>query len=906
MVTRMFHVLYVPDGLIAGCLDAIRVLANPAEKHRAHITVRGPYRHGRPRVDTINRLIESSEIKIHGSGNFFAFGQNTVFLQCRSPRLRAVWDKPDYDFNPHITLYDGSSREFASRLWEIVSSRSYEISFVAGPLTPLVSARRYQGGMALQADLDLRLLRTVADLDIDGVRVASLSQDERLNAIASLCDFLSSIDSRLDFSSRQATAHEGLEIEIKQVDVLSDALSSVKALAKKNGATLGFLPSGAFDAYAQRGWVLAAFADGDLVGYVVYRESRQRAVLVHLCIDERLRGQGLARQLFYRVVSRTAGLHGILASTRRDFRAHTLWPRLGFAAIGERPGRGVNQTVLTQWWYEHPHATLFSSNTPYVGAQSPIDVAIDLDVFNDLIMPYSREGAEESRLLQSDWLIDELQLCVTGELFNEIDRFVDPQVRRGQRALAHDFKRISGTTEQLHRIYSLLSSILGEADNDPQSSALRHLAHTAVAEVEYFVTRNAQLLESKDAIQRAIGVTPLRPADLVIQIGQVRDDASYQPARLHGTTLQVKGVDRHQRKRLEDLFVNKALGERKSAFQQKLSALLASHSTVESGVVLDGGEPIALFGLVKCNSNLLLVPCLRLRPGRLARTLARQIVSLAIESSIASSSCLTSVTDGWLDPYVEEALAECGFVKTGAQWLKLNYSAVGTEDEVSAGLKSLLGTVRDSGLDLPDTRMFRTNTASQLTAAGTVLVERTLRPLKLTNGTLDTLVLPVMPRWAQHLFDSGLAEQTLLGARADLVMSWENAYYRSPRSLGDISNPFRILWYVSQDSRYIGTGQIRAYSVGTSAEVLPASQAYNRFKRLGVYDLQHILEISGGDPDGDVMVIRFCDTETFKTPIDRKRFSALLAISDQKKPSLRGPQRISEKAFAEIYSQGQS
>ena len=107
MASRMFHVLYVPDGLIADCIDAIRVLAHPSEKHRAHITVRGPYQRASNRLDSVNRSIESSEINIDGSGNFFESGQNTVYLRCRSPNLESVWYKPDYGFNPHITLYDG-------------------------------------------------------------------------------------------------------------------------------------------------------------------------------------------------------------------------------------------------------------------------------------------------------------------------------------------------------------------------------------------------------------------------------------------------------------------------------------------------------------------------------------------------------------------------------------------------------------------------------------------------------------------------------------------------------------------------------------------------------------------------------------------------------------------------------
>ena len=272
---------------------------------------------------------------------------------------------------------------------------------------------------------------------------------------------------------------------------------------------------------------MAALAHGDVVGYVVYRVSRMRVVLVHLCTDERHRGQGIARQLFRSVVSRTGDLRGIVANSRRDFPAHSMWPRLGFAAIGEGPGRGTKRSVLTRWLYEHPRPTLFSTQPSYPGAHSPIDVAIDVNVFYDLVMPLSREGADESRSLQSDWLTDELQLCATPALFNEINRLESAQSREGQRALAHGFKRVSGPAEAFERAYSFLSSIMGEAKNDRQASDLMHLAYAAAADVEFFVTRDAEVLRFHREIEDETGVAPIRPVDLVIEIDQIRNSASY-------------------------------------------------------------------------------------------------------------------------------------------------------------------------------------------------------------------------------------------------------------------------------------------------------------------------------------------------------------------------------------------
>lgn len=52
-------------------------------------------------------------------GNFFDYGQNTVFFKCDDNKnLRKIWKKKGYkDFKPHITLYDGKNKEFAQKLF---------------------------------------------------------------------------------------------------------------------------------------------------------------------------------------------------------------------------------------------------------------------------------------------------------------------------------------------------------------------------------------------------------------------------------------------------------------------------------------------------------------------------------------------------------------------------------------------------------------------------------------------------------------------------------------------------------------------------------------------------------------------------------------------------------------------
>ena len=210
----------------------------------------------------------------------------------------------------------------------------------------------------------------------------------------------------------------------------------------------------------------------------------------------------------------------------------------------------------------------------------------------------------------------------------------------------------------------------------------------------------------------------------------------------------------------------------------------------------------------------------------------------------------------------------------------------------------------EEGLLLPDGDELTQFLRGDLSATDILQAERKLKPAKLIGGALPTCIVPIKATWAQHLFDSGLAEQTLFGAHEDLILSWENVYYRSPRKLPVGDGPFRILWYVGRDRRYSGSAQIRAYSIGSSADILEAQEAYRLCKRFGVYSQKQVLEIAKNDPRGPVMVIRFSDTEQFRYPINLKDIRHYLAKIDGLNPVLQSPFRVSEDVFTTLYKLG--
>src|SRR5260370_2545642 len=105
---RVFYVLYICEPELSDCVDAIRLLANPAEKSAAHLTVRGPYQRKLP-MNRLSEKISGKTIFVDKLGNFFQEHQNTVFFSSFSPYLPSVWKNSGFGFNPHITVDDGIS-----------------------------------------------------------------------------------------------------------------------------------------------------------------------------------------------------------------------------------------------------------------------------------------------------------------------------------------------------------------------------------------------------------------------------------------------------------------------------------------------------------------------------------------------------------------------------------------------------------------------------------------------------------------------------------------------------------------------------------------------------------------------------------------------------------------------------
>lgn len=694
-------------------------------------------------------------------------------------------------------------------------------------------------------------------------------------------------------------------MKIEAINYTSPYLKAVKALGRANAGTLGLFPEGAFDDHAKRGTILVVIDDqGKCVGYLLYRIRYGYAYIVHLCVDTAVRGAGLAHLLVDKLSEFTQLLRGIRADCRRDYTVNGMWPRLGFSAVGERPGRAKRGTLLTIWWLDHGHPDLLTMAT-FNQDESKLRVAIDANVFYDL-HDSRRPDYEEAHALLADWLQVEVELGVSPELWNEINRGSDEVERRRARSDAERLTQFSSghaafvsAQKALHQFFPQNMSWNDEAD-------LRHLAWAIAAEVPFFVTRDTDLLSRSDDIYNAFGVSILRPSDLIVHLDELRRETEYQPARLGGTLMELRRIQSKEQSNLGTLFRQESQGETRSDFNRLIQRLLAAPTAHDCLLFLDDSQtPLALIAYDRSRPDTLTVPLFRVRRGLLATTLVRYGILSTLKQSANEHRVATYISDPYLNDIVTTALQEDAFIQVSAGWLKLNLPVA----EPASILSSRLQTLADADDRIAEHARHITTVLSTpditLNTHTMIDLEGLLWPAKIVDANIPTFLIPIKPQFAHELFDVQLANQTLFGSMKQLALNREAVYYKSLKPQ-IFSAPGRILWYVSRDEQkhYQGGSEVRACSRLDEVVVGLPKDLYRRFRRFGIYEWSHLLEAAKGDINQSVMALRFSNTELFTTPVPLAELRAVYGSIGRGLP-IQGSSRLpSAQIFAQVYRRG--
>jgi len=197
---RTAYVLYTEDNIVGPCLHLIRRVCNPESGARPHITVR-----------LINKLQENPDLYLNTSVDEIdivepgTFGlentksaQNyTVFVKCKSDVLEALSYRPDYPYSIfHVTLYDGSSLEFAKKLLQVLQRFTWGFTVALPKQTKLskieIGRHKRNNRTADRIYLDkLKLLfHTITSERLSATILASLTDVQRLEFTEAICAHL--------------------------------------------------------------------------------------------------------------------------------------------------------------------------------------------------------------------------------------------------------------------------------------------------------------------------------------------------------------------------------------------------------------------------------------------------------------------------------------------------------------------------------------------------------------------------------------------------------------------------------------------------------------------------------------------------------------------------------------------
>lgn len=685
------------------------------------------------------------------------------------------------------------------------------------------------------------------------------------------------------------------------IDHNSPHLEEVIRLWRIYSDTLGHFPKGAFDDHAKKRQIIVALNDkATLVGYLMYRQTQRTISIVHLCIDQQNRGQGLAKRLFAHLRTLSGHAEDIRLTCRRDYEANSIWPRLGFQPVYEKPGRGSERKLLTIWRYELQRPPLLAAMYKTQALQK-ISAVVDANVFYDL----QDMGNEETNGLTADFVDEAINLCITGEMSVEIHRHEDPQERQRRRGFLQEFEQVVAPDEAMDGIFSQLKGYHPRSSlSDRDRSDLRHLAHAIGGSASLFITRDDTLLGLSERVHAEYGINILRPCDVVIRLDEIRREDAYRPQRLSGSGFKIARIQTGEYEHIVSL-IREPTAAGKNEVATKLRRALSRPVDNECFLVKNhGDESLAVYCMDYSATEKVDVSVLRLlAKNSLSNTLARGLLDAIVNEARRRNVDIITVSVENLQSDFVEALREASFLGTKPP-IKLCIPVVDTCNGIAQRIHQMAAEHADVKEVATDIATALEHLDGELSPFQVVETEKLLWPAKIIDERVSNFIVPIRAKWAQELFDTDLARQTLFGAhRPELIFNTENVFYRAARPRV-MKAPARVLWYVSRDGKYQGAQSVRACSYVDEVLIGKPKELFRQFRRLGVYRWEDVFELTEQNLDGELMAFRFSRTELFHRPVDWHTLQQVLRRTKGRGSQIQSPESISSQTFLELYRLG--
>ena len=665
------------------------------------------------------------------------------------------------------------------------------------------------------------------------------------------------------------------------VNILQLTLADLRAvdeLMKLNSQTLGFLPREALRSYLEKGGVLGAKTNNDqLVGYLLYSAYPNYFRITHLCVLEEYRGQGIATRLVNNLKESATTQKVITLNCRRDFPANRLWHKLRFVALYDKRSRSKEERFLTTW-----QLTLSLDDQPELFQVKTSDEILDIIIDAQIVFDFDEPDSDKtipSKTLISDFLIDSLDIWITDELLNEINRQNDPEKRKNSRNRSQRFHQVKPEPHLVEEFDKRLREIL-PSHSESRESDVRQLAKAAASNVKTFITRDEDLLKKSKSITALTGLEVVNPVELIIQHHQLSERQSYAPDRVAGLHLH---WDRLTSNDLTDFPFHTFLKyrERKGKFKVKLESLIAQLDSYECDLLWSEGDIIAIRVLTDNSDKILTSPLTRVgssvKQSLFGRFLIADTISKAVEKKLDMVRFEVSALTPNLIPY----LLQMGFVQCGDSLVRFCFSRRLNRGEV---LKTISELCPESKTE------FQNMSNSEL--------ERRCSPLVLDLADQKCFLIPIRPEYAMGLIDRDQSSLDFFGGDPNVLLRWDNVYYRAKNREKMLTAPSRILWYVSRTKK-----QIIAVSHLDEVVIDTAKKVFRKFKRFGILKWTDLYEMCERDLSKDLMALKFSHTFLFQEPVSLDDVRTIFRKNDAGL-SLQGPSEVSLQIFHELLQKG--
>lgn len=662
-----------------------------------------------------------------------------------------------------------------------------------------------------------------------------------------------------------------MKVNISQLT--SAALDAVDALMKRYSQTLGFLPRQALESYLESGTVLGVKTDaGELVGYLLYAAYPNYFRITHLCVSEEYRGQGIAK-LLVNTLKRSADTQKVIKlHCRRDFPANDLWPKLGFVALGEKRSRSKEEHWLTIWHLRlapEDQMELFQAAT----SDDTLDIVIDAQIFFDFEEPDS-DKAQPSKALLSDFLVDSLNLWITDELLNEINRQEDREKRENSRSRTDRFPKVECSQHLLEAFERRLRRILPER-RASQGSDIRQLARAAASSIKIFVTKDHALLEKAQKIGELTGLEVINPVDLIVQLHELSERHSYAPDYIVGLNLRWARLASTDLISLSlEAFLKPQ--ETRGKFREKLESLVAQVDRYQCELLRSGDEVIAIRVLSIGSNKRLTSPLARVASSADRALFGRFLIADTISKAVEENLDLVRFETAELTPNLMPYLLEMGFIAGNGSFVRFCFSRCLKRVEVLSAISALCPEASSKYQDM-----------------STLDIERCCSPLVLNPTERQCFLIPIRPFYATGLIDRHQSGAELFGGDPNVLLRWDNVYYRAANRHRMLKPPARILWYVSSPKQ-----QIIAVSNLDDVLIDTTKELFRQFRKFGILKWRDLYEMCGRDASRELMALKFSQTFLFREPISLATMREIGISHPQ------APLKISPELFHQLLQKG--